>query len=222
MIPATLAASLAVLLLAAVPVAAQEQPTDPTFPPHFAITNARIVPVSGRAIERGTIVVRDGVIRAVGANVQAPADAWVIDGAGLTVYPGLIDAFTTLGQAEPRNQAGSELPHSWGAADRPGTFTWQSAADGLDIDDARIAKWREAGFTSALTTRPEGLVSGEAAVINLAGGRGRELVIRRDVAQRVNIGGGGWGGAARGYTGYPGSLIGIFAYIKQLHLDARH
>jgi imidazolonepropionase-like amidohydrolase len=228
------------ILLATAPAAAQEQPTYPTFPPHFAITNARVVPVSGRVIEVGTVVVRDGVIRAVGANVQTPADAWVIDGTGLTVYPGLIDAFTTLGQAEARSQAsaaplgpqrsgpqtpGPQQPHSWGAADRPGTFTWLTAADGLNAEDARIARWREAGFTSALTTRPQGLVTGEAAVINLAGGRGRELVVEAGVAQRVNLGGGGFGGgaaAARGYSGYPGSLMGILAYIKQLHLDARH
>ena len=50
----------------------------------FAITNARIVPVSGPAIDRGTIVVSHGVISAVGTTVQVPADAWVIDGKGLT------------------------------------------------------------------------------------------------------------------------------------------
>lgn len=229
---AALAAGLGALLALASPAAAQEQPTHPTFPPDFAITNARVVPVSGRTIERGTIVVRGGVIRAVGANVQAPADAWVIDGTGLTVYPGLIDAFTTLGHAEPRGQAGaqqggpgrpggpsasSQQPHSWGAADRPGTFTWLTAADELDTADRRIEKWREAGFTSALTTLPQGLLTGEAAVINLAGERGRELVVTTAVGQRVNLSGRG-----NGYSGYPGSLMGVLAYIKQLHYDARH
>lgn len=202
--------------------AAQDQPSHPTFPPDFAITNARIVPVSGPTIERGTIVVRGGVIQAVGASVRAPADAWTIDGAGLTVYPGLIDAFTTLGHAESAGQSGgqrssSQTPHSWGPEDRPGTFTWLSAADGLDPTDARIARWREAGFTTALTTRPQGLATGEAAVINLAGERGRELVVAPGVAQRVNLGGRG-----NGYSGYPGSLMGVLAYLKQLHLDARH
>ena len=67
----------------------------------YAITNARIVTVSGPVIDRGTIVIRDGLIAAVGANVAAPPDARVIDGTGLTVYPGLIDSNTALGLAQP-------------------------------------------------------------------------------------------------------------------------
>src|SRR5436190_1716265 len=67
----------------------------------YAITNARIVPVSGPTIERGTIVIRNGLIAAVGANVSAPSDARIVDGNGLTVYPGLIDAYTNLALPEP-------------------------------------------------------------------------------------------------------------------------
>src|SRR5438132_5296350 len=67
----------------------------------YAITNARIVTVAGPAIEKGTVVIRDGLILSVGANVTPPADARTIDGAGLTVYPGLIDANTNLGMPQP-------------------------------------------------------------------------------------------------------------------------
>src|SRR5688500_8003801 len=67
----------------------------------YAITNARIVPGSGPVTDRGTVVFRDGVIVAVGANITAPADARVIDGTGLTVYPGIIDANTTLAIPRP-------------------------------------------------------------------------------------------------------------------------
>ena len=67
----------------------------------YAITNARIVTVSGPVINRGTVVIRNGLIAAVGPNVNAPADARIIDGTGLTVYPGLIDANTSLGLPQP-------------------------------------------------------------------------------------------------------------------------
>ena len=60
----------------------------------YAITNAKIVTVSGATIDRGTIVIRNGLIDAVGANVTPPADAQVFDATGLTVYPGFIDALT--------------------------------------------------------------------------------------------------------------------------------
>src|ERR1041385_1284644 len=62
----------------------------------YAITNARIVTVSGPVIEHGTVVVRNGLIAAAGENVSAPPDARVIDGSGLTVYPGLIASYTKL------------------------------------------------------------------------------------------------------------------------------
>jgi N-acyl-D-aspartate/D-glutamate deacylase len=61
-------------------------------PKVLAVRNARIVTASGPAIERGTVVVRDGLIEAVGASVTIPPDAWVIEGAGLRVYPGFTDA----------------------------------------------------------------------------------------------------------------------------------
>src|ERR1043165_3207283 len=67
----------------------------------YAITNAKIVTVSGATIDRGTVVVRDGLIGAVGANATVPADARTIDGTGLTVYPGVFDANTTLGIPRP-------------------------------------------------------------------------------------------------------------------------
>jgi imidazolonepropionase-like amidohydrolase len=199
------------------PAAAQPQPTLPQAPPHFAITNARVVPVSGPVLETGTVLVRDGVIQAVGRDVRVPADAWTLDGAGLTVYPGLFDAMGTLGHRQARGGAGApgDAPQSWGPEDRPATFTWRSAADDLDLSDPRVPRWRDAGFTSALTTHEAGIFPGSGAVINLAGDRSPELVVKPDVAQRVNL-------SSRGWPGFPNSLMGVLAYIKQLHFDAAH
>src|SRR5258708_30044666 len=66
-------------------------------PRYFAIRNSRIVPVSGAVIEGGTVVISRGLIAAVGKDISVPPEAWVIDGKGLTVYPGLIDSLTDLG-----------------------------------------------------------------------------------------------------------------------------
>ena len=81
---------LAMALVAAVTAARAGEPR------YFAIRNARIVPVSGPVIESGTVVIANGLITAVGTDVPIPPEAWVIDGKGLTVYPGLIDALTDL------------------------------------------------------------------------------------------------------------------------------
>ena len=66
--------------------------------PAVAIHNAKIVTVSGPVINKGTVVVRNGLIEAVGEDVTVPADAMLVEGEGLTVYPGLIDALSTWGQ----------------------------------------------------------------------------------------------------------------------------
>src|SRR5688572_23579588 len=70
----------------------------------WLIRGARIVPVSRPVIERGSILIRDGAIGEVGTEIAAPEGARVIEGTGLTVYPGLIDLHTTLGQPEQRQE----------------------------------------------------------------------------------------------------------------------
>src|SRR3972149_5043392 len=121
-------------LLALGPLAAQAQ--RPNEPPYFAIRGARIVTVSGPVIENGTVVIARGLIVAVGADRAVPPEAWVIDGKGLTVYPGLIDSLTTLGlpaAAPPGGGAASmsealqqaaRNPLARGAEDRPGNNSW--------------------------------------------------------------------------------------------------
>ena len=77
---------------------AQYMPSQtPNEPPFFAIQNARIVTGTGQVIDGGTVVMANGLIEAVGPDVPVPGDARVIDGSGLTVYPGLFDALSQIG-----------------------------------------------------------------------------------------------------------------------------
>jgi len=222
-----LMALLAVLVAAPQVINAQPRPTRPNAIKHYAIQGATIVTVSGRTIENGTVVVRDGLITAVGRDVDVPAGTWVIDGSGKTVYPGLFDAFTTLGHGRPvaprpfsfADMSGGnsdESSRSWGPEDRPGTTSWRSAAEDLDADDERFESWRKAGFTTVLSTMHEGLVPGQAAILNLGTfERPREMVVEPQVGMRVKL-------VDRSFTGYPNSLLGSFAYLKQLYYDAKH
>lgn len=216
-----------VLLLAGLPLLGQgERPKEPRY---FAIRDARIVPVSGPALERGTVVMANGLITAVGPNVSIPPEAWVIDGKGLTVYPGLIDALTNLGLQEPTAEGratpaagppaqAQRQPISRGPEDRPGTTPWENAADQLNLADKRMENWRKAGFTSAVTVGDRGIFSGQAALINLAGpeasGRPNELVVATPVALRLTL------NPVGGFWSFPGSLMGVLSYIKQVFLDA--
>src|SRR6266567_1693597 len=84
-------------------------------PQYFAIRGARVVPVSGPPMDDATVVVARGVIVAVAKDATIPADAWVIEGKGLTVYPGLVDAFTDVGLSPP-----APAPAAEGAPRRTG------------------------------------------------------------------------------------------------------
>lgn len=189
----------------------------------YAITNARIVTVSGAAIEKGTIVVRDGLIEAVGASVTAPADARVLDGTGLTVYPGIFDTLTNLGiqtpqPQQPRPQGGGpqaaqQQPQSnsnYPAGMQPEV----SVFDQLKGGDAQFETPRNAGFTTVLTAAREGVFNGQSAVINLAGETVSDMVIKSPFALHFTF-----RTAAGGY--YPGSLLGTFSAFRQMLLDAR-
>ena len=232
--PTSLAAivPLVTTLLAAAPIAldAQPRPTRPDGVRLFAIENARVVTVSGATLDGATVVVDNGIITAVGRGVDPPAGAWVIDGAGKTVYPGLFDALTTLGHGSEAGGGfggfgggggggdGEAPPHSWGPEDRPGTSTWLTAADDIDGGDDRFGEWRDAGFTTVVSTLHAGLVPGQAAVLNLRPfDRPREMVVATPVAMRVNL-----RDRSRTFSGYPGSSMGVFAYLKQLYYDAMH
>jgi Amidohydrolase family len=205
---------------AASPAAAEE----PHRPKSFAIQGARLVPVSGPAIDNGTIVLEDGLITAIGRDVKIPPAAWVIDGQGLTVYPGLIDAMSSVGLPESagagrRGRDGppgsqGEPPISAGPQDRPATTTWRLAADIFDPTSERIQSWQQAGFTSAVVSPRDGIFPGQAAVINLAGERASEMVVQPQSALIVNLAYSG------GYRGFPNSLLGHISYVKQLFLDA--
>src|SRR6266446_9857982 len=119
-------------------------------PQYFAIRSARVVPVSGPPMEDATIVVARGVIVAVAKDATIPADAWVIEGQGLTVYPGLLDALTDVGLPPPPPPPAAEgTPRRIGEAprgpeDRPNSTPWRSSAEELSLSDKRIETWRSA------------------------------------------------------------------------------
>ena len=197
----------------------------------YAITNARIVPVSGAEIARGTVVIRNGLIAAVGANVNAPPDARVIDGTGLTVYPGLIDTSTTLGmpQASPRPGGGgggggivallaqaqaTPAVSSPNSTQPPGLQPEIAAVDLLRPGGDQIEAARNAGLTAALTVPREGIFTGQSALVNLAGDTPQQMIVRAPVALHIQF------TPLRTGT-YPNSLMGVFAAIRQMFLDAQ-
>jgi imidazolonepropionase-like amidohydrolase len=196
-------ATLAVALLA-LPLArpARAQDTDRTDAsmtntpaPTYVIRNARVVTVSGADIDGGTVVISGGRITAVGANVNAPAGAQEIDARGLTVYPGMIDLGTNMGLAEVSSGApGTIDTQELGEMNPNAAVVWA-----INPHSSHVAVTRVEGVTSVLSLPSGGIISGQAAFINLAGSSPREMAVAPTAALVIDfprVGGGGGGFAA--------------------------
>ncbi|HLA76557.1 MAG TPA: amidohydrolase family protein [Vicinamibacteria bacterium] len=162
----------AVLALSAAALTAAEAP--------IAIRGARIVTVSGPTIEKGTLVLAGGKIAAIGADVAVPAGATVIDGSGKTVYPGLIDGLTTLGLVEIGSVAGSVDTAEAGDVN-PHAKAWVAVHAHSEL----LPVARANGLTAALAAPQGGLVSGQSALIRLAGSTPDALTVKTPVAMHV-------------------------------------
>jgi len=197
----------------------------------YAITGAKIVPVSGAAIDNGTLVFSGGVISAVGTNVTVPAGAITIAGKGLTVYPGLIDMGSSAGLEAPAIPR-ADNPQTTEDIERVKRDTLLRAhlraADHMNPTAATLSKSAEAGITAILATPGSDGIRGQSALVltsigadlpqigALADDRRGALVVRTPVALHVGIADRPAGGDA-----YPNSLMGIIAFNRQAFLDAQ-
>jgi imidazolonepropionase-like amidohydrolase len=163
----------------------------------YAIRNARIVTVTGGVIEKGTVVISNGKIAAVGANVNVPSNAKVIDATGLSVYPGMIDSGTTLGLEEIGSVAGGQDTSEIGDNNANIHVNVSVNASSTHIPVTRVN-----GITTALTAPQGGLIAGQSALINLAGWNWKEMTLKTPVAMHINFPTAGFGGRGGGFGGF--------------------
>lgn len=201
--------------------------------PHvYAIRGARIVTAAGEPIAAGTIVIRGGVIDAVGASVGVPSEAQIIEGAGLTVYPGLID----LGNTRAADQPAPPPPQARTTAELERWKRLQllkpqvRAAETVKVDDAELTRLAAAGITSVLALPAGEVISGQSAFVNVAAPpdepqignivepRRGLIVVKSPVALHVSF---PERPRASG-NAYPESLMGVIAFVRQAFLDAQH
>jgi imidazolonepropionase-like amidohydrolase len=163
------------LTLLATPAAAQT----------IAITGGKVYPVSGPVIENGTVIITNGKIAAVGANVPIPAGAQRIDATGKIVTPGFVDAFTQLGVQEVAAVNDTRDASARGKDNIAASFTvWE----GLNPNSVLLAPARKEGITTVVVVPTGGLVSGQAALVDLVPGTMTDMVIRSPVAMVAEIG----------------------------------
>ncbi len=185
----------------------------------YALVGGKVVTVSGATLESATLLLRDGVIEAVGAGVAAPPDARVIDAKGLTLTPGLIDGFGGVGLPQaPRvgggggGAGGGAAAGGQAAAPSPTLSPQSLALDRIRVADALRA--RDAGITSALVIAREGVLPGQSVLLNLSGDRVEGMVLKQPAALHLHM--------ATLQRQYPSALMGTMAYARQSLLDAAY
>lgn len=218
-------ASLASLLLVLAALTPAAEPADSLRPTVFAIKDARVFAAPGQVLPKATVVVRDGIIEAVGPDVTAPADALVMDGKGLTVYPGFLDAMSHWGfdAALRRSESGapsaedfaSEALAATKADNRKGITPEFQIATALKADDEQADNWRRLGFTAHLIAPEGGMIVGQSALVSLSNRPAREALLRSPVAQHLAF-------RPTGGSDYPRVLMGVVAHCRQTLLDAGH
>lgn len=180
----------------------------------FAIRNARIVQAPGRIIERGTVLMRDGLIVAVGENIQIPFDARIIEGDSLIVYAGFIDGLSHAAVPKPKEE--KDLPKIPKPAeppnDRAGIQPERDVRTLIVANDPSIDSLRMAGFTVAHVVPHGQMLPGSGAIVSLGGKTPGEMVIRGDASLYASF------KAADNI--YPATTMAIMAKWRQLYREA--
>lgn len=205
-------------------------------PRWHALTEARIVVAPGKVIHKGTVVLRDGRVVAVGAEVVVPAGARVWKLAGRSVYPGFIDLASQVGVpsamrpvppslppwlrvpgSTPPAEVRATAPRPLAAANRF-VRADQVVAEQLELRADDVKAMRELGFTSVLASPASGVFRGQSAFINLGdSGDAKSMVLLPRAAQHVA------NEYERSFSGatYPGSAMGAIALVRQTLYNAR-
>jgi imidazolonepropionase-like amidohydrolase len=178
-------------------------------PAVHALTNLRIIPEPGKVIEKGTIVIRDGVIEAVGVDIKPPADARIWDLSGKTAYPGLIDAYSEFTIPAEARRAGA--PH-WSPQITPQLNVGEHHVP----DESLNAKLRSQGITARLVAPGSRIIKGQSIVVSTAGGEHARSILRTGVAQHFRL----TVSPGSGRDQYPNSPMGAVALARQTLLDA--
>jgi len=188
--------------------------------PTYAIVNCKIIPVNGSPIEKGIIIIRDGLIESLGpqGKISIPEDAEIIKADGLFAYPGLIDAHTNLflelPEEEPRRPGTARTtatdPQQKEKAQHPDLMALKL----LKPKKAAVSDLHKIGITTVLVAPERGIYAGQSVLLNINGENAEPMVIKNPVALHVNF------TTTRGT--YPSSLMGTMAFLRQSFLDTGH
>ncbi len=206
-----------------------------------ALTGGKVVVRPGETLESGTIVIRDGLIKAVGKDVPVPTDARVWDMKGDTIYAGFIEPHLVLDTTNPPVSTSDVVPVSTSSLTAGGVKFFGAPGAQTDMGNAGpgysiaritpefraiekyspkekvLAPLRELGFTTGVIVPVKGILRGASALVALSDEDPNKAIIKPDVFQHIAL-----ETQADDSNPYPDSLMGVIAAIRQSFFDARH
>jgi imidazolonepropionase-like amidohydrolase len=188
-------------------------PADEALHSVWAVKDCKVIIQPGRVIEKGMIIIRDGLIEYAGADAAMPADAEIIDGAGLTAYAGFIDALgdSILKMPEEKTDPSKMYSGDFSEKER-GIAPEIRAYDYVNLTKAGISKYHKNGITSALVMPSKGIFTGQSSLFSLSQTDKEKAVIFKDNLLGIGF-------SASSLSGYPDSLMGVVAFLRQKFTD---
>lgn len=183
----------------------------------YAVTNVKIIQAPGQAIEKGTVVFRDGVIISVGPSVSIPVDAKVIKADSMFVYAGFIDGMSHVGVEKPKEQEGGRRRPDVDDPGNPpnaiaGIQPEQRVRSFLNPEDNSLDDWRKAGFTAAHVVPNGRMLPGTGSVILLSGESPDAMIYKSEISLFSQLDG--------GPRVYPNTVMGVMAKYRELYRQA--
>lgn len=203
-------------LLLLLPVLSWAQGERPPVTRAYFINNAYVVQEPGKVIDLGAVIIRNGLIEAVGKGLTAPLDAKTLEGDSLYVYAGFIEGLSHTGVPKPKQPERGSRPEVKDPSNPPNSVAGiqpdRSVTDLLKADDKSIANMRKLGFTTAHVVPYGGMLPGTGAIVLLGGDDKDDMVLRANSSLYSTFQG--------GRRVYPATTMAIMSKYRELYRQA--
>ena len=189
---------------------------------YFAFTNATIVKDPQTTLQNATLVIKQGKIIAIGANITVPKDAVVVDCKGKYIYPSFIDLFSDYGVTPPKGEGGGDFFNYQNISNTKGAYSWNQALKPetdasklFNVNADKAKDLRGIGFGTVLTHMQDGMARGTGTLVTLGNDKENLLMVKDKAAAFYSFNKG------TSTQDYPNSLMGEIALFHQTFLDAQ-
>ena len=188
---------------------------------YYAFINAKIYKDAKTIINSATLIIKQGKIEAVGANLPVPKEAIIIDCKGKSIYPSFIDIYSDYGMSQVQPSMTTYRSPSQMLSNTKGPYSWNQAlktevlhVKNFSVNDARAKEYRKLGFGSVLSHQLDGISRGVGLLTTLAKEKENMVILKEKVSAHFSFDKGS------STQDYPNSLMGSIALLRQHFLDA--